>query len=240
LSDIPDNTDIVVLPEMFSSGFTQNPEPLYGNQATIEWMKAQATQHNIALVGSIACAVERSGDQQNNFVNRLLFVTPDSAGHGDGELHYYDKCHLFAMGGEHERYQAGKQRSVVAYKGWRFLLTVCYDLRFPVFCRNRNDYDVMLCVANWPQSRRHVWRTLLQARAIENQAYVLGVNRVGKDGNGLAYSGDSMVVNFWGDIVADGPQGKEQILNATLDSDTLLAARKSFPVGNDADAFELT
>ncbi|MFT5118931.1 MAG: omega-amidase, partial [Kiritimatiellia bacterium] len=175
-----------------------------------------------------------------NFVNRLFFVTPGSDGDGDGELHYYDKCHLFAMGGEHERYQPGKQRSVVNYKGWRFLLTVCYDLRFPVFCRNRNDYDVMLCVANWPQSRRHPWRTLLQARAIENQAYVLGVNRVGKDGNGLEYSGDSMAVNFWGEIVADGPQGKEQLLNATLDRETLLAARKSFPVANDADAFELT
>ncbi len=230
---ISDKTDIIVLPEMFTSGFTQNPEPLYGNQSTIQWMKEQASDYRAAVVGSIACEISATEKSPNEFVNRLLFITPE------GQVFHYDKCHLFQMGGEHKRYTAGSERRVIDYKGWRILLTICYDLRFPVFCRNGSDYDMMLCVANWPESRRQPWRSLLQARAIENQSYVVGVNRVGTDGNGLQYSGDSMIVDFWGKILSDAPVGQECLLSTTLSKDTLLLARKSFPVLKDADSFKL-
>jgi omega-amidase len=231
LESIPAHTDIVVLPEMFTSGFTEKPELIAGDQKTITWMKAQASVHQTALVGSIACEIEQNGETY--FVNRLLFVTPS------GEVFHYDKCHLFQMGGEHERYQPGDKRQIVDYKGWKLLLTVCYDLRFPVFCRNKGDYDAMICVANWPAVRRHPWRTLLQARAIENQVYVLGVNRVGKDGKGLVYNGDSMAVDFQGEILVDGEDGCESVLAATLSMPLLQCARQQFPVWQDADNFHL-
>jgi predicted amidohydrolase len=228
------NTDLIVLPEMFTSGFTQYPEPLLGHQDTITWMQQQAKYYNAAVTGSIACEVDASATEASRrYVNRMLFVTPN------GEITFYDKRHLFTMAGEHERYHAGNERCVVNYRGWRLLLTICYDLRFPVFCRNRHDYDAMLCVANWPQVRRHPWRTLLQARAIENQAYVIGVNRVGTDGNGLRYNGDSMAVDFLGQPMVDGGQGGEQVLGATFNKEQLLAERASFPVLADADTFKL-
>lgn len=242
LSYIPEQTDIVVLPEMFTSGFTQNPEPVSGHQVTVEWMRQQAALYNVAIVGSIACEMDTPADEvkshiadsaSTRFLNRLYFVTPD------GEEYHYDKRHLFTMGDEHKRYQAGNERCIVVYKGWRVLLTVCYDLRFPVFCRNQQEYDAMLCVANWPVSRRHPWRTLLQARAIENQAYVLGVNRVGVDGNGLDYNGDSLIVDAIGHIMADGGDGQEQCLHAVLSKAYLYELSASFPVLKDADLFEL-
>lgn len=217
---------------MFTSGFTQHPEAALGDESTLQWMQAEASKYNAAVTGSIAYDIEPI-DGGPQFVNRMLFVTPN------GEVTFYDKCHLFKMGGEHERYQAGDTRTVVAYRGWRILLTICYDLRFPVFCRNRNDYDAMLCVANWPNVRRHPWRTLLQARAIENQAYVIGVNRVGIDGNGLEYTGDSIAADFAGEIIADGAEGGEQLLQATLNKASLETARNAFPVGDDADLFTL-
>jgi predicted amidohydrolase len=228
--------DLIVLPEMFTSGFTQYPESLLTEDSetlsTLDWLKAQAAQYQAAITGSIACHHPTS-PAPPHYVNRLLFVTPE------GHVSYYDKTHLFTMGGEHERYQAGSTRCIVRYRGWRILLIICYDLRFPVFCRNTQDYDIMLCVANWPQVRRHPWRTLLQARAIENQAYVIGANRVGTDGNGLAYSGDSMVVDYVGQIKVDGHQGHEQVLQTTLHAESLASIRATFPVMDDADAFTL-
>lgn len=230
----PATTDMVVLPEMFTSGFTDTPEPLYGDQQTIRWMCEQASLYDIAIVGSIACEVPvDSSEDSPRYVNRLLFVTPE------GVEATYDKCHLFQMGGEHKRYRAGSERCIIDYKGWRLLLTICYDLRFPVFCRNQQDYDAMICVANWPKPRRHAWRTLLQARAIENQAYVLGVNRVGIDGKGLEYQGDSMIVDMLGELLADGAQGDQTILNAELSMEKLNQLRDSFPVWKDADSFQL-
>ena len=253
MMQITDDTDLVVLPEMFTSGFTQKPESVASGQQAITWMKEQAKLHNVALTGSVACHVDRNdegsmdngvvdesvkGDAAPYFVNRLLFITPA------GDVTHYDKSHLFQMGGEHKRYKAGDKRCVVTYKSWRLLLTVCYDLRFPVFCRNqqedcRQEYDAMLCVANWPAVRRHPWRTLLQARAIENQAYVVGVNRVGVDGNGLLYNGDSIAVNFQGDILVDGKEGNESVLMTTLSMPLLQDARQKFPVWQDADRFTL-
>jgi len=235
LQDLPSTTDIVVLPEMFTSGFIEKPEPLfcssYNNHSAIRWMCEQASLFDIAIVGSVAC--ELPSESSTSYVNRLLFVTPD------GLKATYDKCHLFSMGGEHKRYQAGAERSIVSYKGWRFLLTICYDIRFPVFCRNQNDYDLILCVANWPKPRRHAWRTLLQARAIENQAYVVGVNRVGVDGKGLVYSGDSMIVDYYGNPQVDGHNEKESILSAELSMRDQCDFRDSFPVWRDADSFKL-
>ncbi len=236
LTTIPSATDLIVLPEMFTSGFTQQPEPLYGDQKAIRWMKEHAKAHHAAITGSVACEIETT--EKNGcapvFVNRLFFVFPN------GDVCHYDKCHLFQMGGEHKRYQAGKERCIVNYKGWHILLSICYDLRFPVFCRQQsNDYELMLCVANWPQSRQHPWRVLLQARAIENQAYVLGVNRVGVDGNGLEYNGDSMAIDCYGNILADGGCGSEQVLTTVLKKGALERARNAFPVLNDADSFKL-
>ncbi|MGS2718239.1 amidohydrolase [Eionea flava] len=228
---VPQNTHLIVLPEMFTSGFTQKPESVdsCGNDGNaLQWMKRLAKHHDAAITGSVAYPIKNG-----NFVNRLLFVTPE------GQVSYYDKRHLFAVAGEHKRYTAGTERRIIDYKGWRLLLSICYDLRFPVFCRNQQDYDAMICVANWPASRRHAWRTLLQARAIENQAYVIGSNRVGKDGNGLVYNGDSMLVDYQGHLLADGGDGHECILSSQWSMDHLELARQNFPVAQDADAFDL-
>lgn len=228
-------TDLVVLPEMFTSGFTIHPEVAGGSSETAEWLLGQARYLNAAVTGSVACKLDVDGrqhiDKTSPFVNRLLFATPA------GELFHYDKVHLFRMGDEHKRYQAGNERCIIEFKGWRLLLTVCYDLRFPVFCRNKGDYDVMLCVANWPESRRQHWRTLLEARAIENQAYVIGVNRIGHDGKGLTYSGDSMVIDFLGNKLID--QAGEWVEACSLNKKQLLDYRQQFPAWQDADEFTL-
>lgn len=229
IQSVHENTDLIVLPEMFTSGFTQKPESTSRGDQAVSWMKDIAQQYQAAVVGSVAYQQD-----QNQFVNRLFFVIPD------GDVVFYDKVHLFTMAGEHKRYLPGRNRRVVNYKGWRLLLTICYDLRFPVFCRNQADYDAMLCVANWPATRKQAWRTLLQARAIENQAYVVGVNRVGEDGNGLIYNGDSMVIDYQGVALADGYEGKENVLQAQLSATALIRARQEFPVAQDADAFTLT
>ena len=229
LQSLAGQTDLVVLPEMFTSGFTIHPEGLYNESATADWLLLQAQTLNIAITGSIATAIDVADETKPNFANRLLFATPE------GELFHYDKVHLFRMGDEHLRYQPGKERVVLEYNGWRLLLTVCYDLRFPVFCRNRQDYDAMICVANWPDSRRLHWRTLLQARAIENQAYVVGVNRVGKDGQGLSYSGDSLAINYLGDLLIDEPGEWERTM--IFNRNALEAYKKKFPAWRDADEF---
>jgi predicted amidohydrolase len=226
-SDTP--TDLVVLPEMFTTGFSMNAlanaEPPGG--VTEQWMATLARQYDCAMAGSIAV----SGPAGKVF-NRMLFVTPDSTA-------CYDKRHLFRMAGEHKRYCEGHDRVVVAWRGWRILLQVCYDLRFPVFSRNRGDYDLALYVANWPDSRRLHWRSLLVARAIENQACVVGVNRVGEDANGLGYSGDSLVVNADGTLQADLRDHRE-LRTVTLSAQQLRTYRDRFPFAADADSFTLS
>ncbi|MBV0934459.1 amidohydrolase [Marinobacterium weihaiense] len=229
LAPLAGQTDLIVLPEMFTTGFTMSPadlaEPMPG--PTLAWMQQQARELGAALCGSVV--IEDEG-----YRNRLLFVTPE------GEVHHYDKHHLFRMANEHEYYVAGQTRLVIEYKGWRILPQICYDLRFPVWCRNRDDYDLLLCVANWPAPRRHPWRTLLLARAIENQCYVAGVNRVGEDGKGLDYSGDSLLVDFKGQALLDGPAGEPFIKTGLLNGEDLKQFRSKFPSWQDADAFELT
>ncbi|MDX1678133.1 amidohydrolase [Arsukibacterium sp.] len=223
-------TDLVVLPEMFTTGFSMQSaeiaevEPGPG----LRWLTEQAKALNAALTGSLAVKTAADG-----YVNRLYFVTPD------GIVSYYDKKHLFRMAGEQHAYQAGQQRVIVRWLGLRFCLQVCYDLRFPVFSRNRNDYDVLIYVANWPAARRHAWSSLLLARAIENQAYVLGVNRVGQDGNDIHYSGDSMVVDYQGGVVASLAKADAGVLTATLDGSALAQYRQAFPAHLDADHFTL-
>lgn len=229
-------TDLIVLPEMFTSGFTIEPEQMHDQEGIVTWLKDQSRYLGAAITGSVACDVSDSNksavdasDSKPQFVNRMLFVTPE------GDVMHYDKTHLFQMADEHKRYRAGNKRCIITYKGWRILLTVCYDLRFPVFCRNRNDYDLMLCVANWPSARAYHWRSLLVARAIENQAYVVGVNRVGTDGKGLEYTGDSLVVDHLGQLLVDKPG--EWMETLALDSAELCNYRERFPAWQDADDF---
>ena len=229
LKPLANHTDLIVLPEMFTTGFMMQPEA-YAEAfegETLTWLIQEARQLNAAIAGSVAMKVAQG------FVNRLLFVTPE------GDVHYYDKRHLFRMGNEQQHYQAGTERKVFNYRGWRIFPQVCYDLRFPVFMRNHNDYDLAIVVANWPAARRLVWRTLLQARAIENQSYVVGVNRVGKDGNGLEYSGDSLAINFRGEMMIDQSIGEAFMETTRLDLATLQAFREQFPAWQDSDTFEL-
>ena len=224
----PDRPDIVVLPETFASGFTQHPEQCSETMSgdAVNWMTGMAQQLGTAVCGSLAIKASEG------YYNRFLFVTKD------GVLAHYDKKHLFTLAGEHHRYQPGQERVVFEYRGWRICPQVCYDLRFPVFSRCRNDYDLLIYVANWPSPRRAAWTRLLKARAIENQCYVAAVNRVGTDGNGWAYPGESVLLDFMGDSLLDlGDQ--EATGTATVDLDQQQQFRTRFAFWQDADAFEL-
>lgn len=219
---------LAVLPETFTTGFLGDAElPEEGMDGpTVAWMKELAARRGCALAGSAVIV-----DQGHRY-NRLLFVTPD------GAVRHYDKRHLFAYGGEDRRYTAGTQRVNVDYLGWRINLQVCYDLRFPAWCRYRGDYDLMLLVANWPTARAAHWSSLLEARAIENQSWVVGVNRVGEDGNGMQYPGRSVVHDPMGQRVAD-LGGTEGCQLAELDLDRVARVRSEFPFQADADRFTL-
>ena len=216
--------DLYVLPEMFSTGFCTDPAGIAEGLElrSLEWMKAKAARADAAIAGSIA--VEDNG----KYYNRFYFVKPD------GNVEWYDKKHLFTYGGEHERFTAGSERVVVEFRGVRFLLEVCYDLRFPIWSRNRGDYDMILYVASWPTVRVNAWKSLLVARAIENQCYVAGVNRVGSDPSN-EYSGGSMVIDPYGKIIASCEDDVEMTAEAYVDKDMLEAFRQKFPVLNDSD-----
>lgn len=217
-------SDLYVLPEMFSTGF--NGECEKEPSGTLEAMKETAAEMDCAVAGSVALEL-RGGER----VNRFFFVTPSGVRH-------YDKRHLFTYSGEHKRFSSGSGRVIVEWRGFRMLLVVCYDLRFPLWCRNRGDYDVMLCVASWPDSRRFAWDTLLRARAIENQCYVAAVNRVGLDPSAL-YDGGSVILDPLGKNVASCADSVEQVAEGVLDLDFLERCRRDFPVLNDADDFLL-
>jgi len=223
-------TDLVILPEMFTTGFTMEPEKLAEphDGKTAQWLRQQAAELGAAIVGSV---VIQDGA---GYRNRLYFTTPE------GEQHCYDKRHLFRMGGEHNHYEAGRERVILNYRGWRIMPQICYDLRFPAFSRNHNEYDLLLYVANWPKPRRNPWRTLLQARAIENLCFVAGVNRVGTDGTGLEYSGDSLLVDFKGELMIDGEPDQPFTQTSTLSKTALAEFREKFPAWMDADDFTLT
>ena len=222
--DAQPGSDLYVLPEMFSTGFCTLPEGIAEEAGgpALQWMKAKAVQTGAAIAGSVA--VHEGG----RHYNRFYFVKPD------GTVAQYDKKHLFTYGGEHEHFTAGDKRVVVEHKGVRILLEVCYDLRFPVWTRNHGDYDMILYVASWPTVRVEAWKALLAARAIENQCYVAGVNRVGNDPTN-EYSGGSMVIDPYGKIVASCDDGVEMAASADIDMDMLEAFRVKFPVLNDSD-----
>lgn len=219
--------DLYVLPEMFATGFvTDNTVDVQSGRKAVQWMVQKAANIHAAMAGSLAW--EENGKR----FNRFFFIKPDG-----GQV-TYDKRHLFAYGGESLYYTAGEQRVIAVYKGMRFLLQICYDLRFPVFSRNKNDYDAILYVANWPASRSEVWKTLLRARAIENQSYVVGVNRTGSDSN-CAYSGCSTVIDPYGNTLAQCPPDEEDITSADINPECLEHFRNKFRAWADADQFEL-
>lgn len=231
LEEIIETTDIIVLPEMFTTGFTMNPELLAEDHGGIglQWMQQKASEKNSVLVGSI------SVKENNHYYNRLYWVKPD------GTYEYYDKRHLFQMGNEHEYYKAGHKKIIIEYKGWKICPLICYDLRFPVWSRNKkeNAFDVLIYVANWPEVRSYPWKQLLIARAIENQCYVIGVNRIGDDGNSIKHSGDSSVINPRGELISTTIANSDNTETVSLSLSYLQEFKKVFPVLLDADEFSL-
>lgn len=230
--------DVFILPEMFSTGFTMNAaafaEPQHG--PTFQWMLEQARLKNAAITGSLIA------EENGQYYNRLVWVNPD------GTSYAYNKRHLFRMAGEDKHYSPGDTRLIIDFREWKICLMVCYDLRFPVWCRNRfkevngemhAEYDAMIFVANWPERRNFAWKTLLAARAIENLAYVVGVNRTGNDGNFVYHSGDTSIFNYKGEIVKQGIISAEEIIATPLSMQDLVQFRKSFPAGLDADDFSI-
>lgn len=229
IKSLPDKQKIVFLPEMFATGFSMNTalaEPMGG--FIVSWMKDLSVSAGKIICGSVM--VRENGD----IFNRLIWMQPN------GSSYHYDKRHLFAFGNEDRFFSSGQKRLVVQVNGWRISLLICYDLRFPVWCRQQQEkYDVLAFVANWPEKRIHAWRTLLQARAIENQCYVIGVNRIGNDGNGILHSGNSLIVDPLGRIVCQAEEGRESLLQWDLEPDVLQEARTHFPFLEDADPFLL-
>ena len=239
--NIKEKTEIVVLPEMFSTGFSMRPENLAETMEgeTVQWMKRISAEKKVILTGSIIIAdnglVSSSG--LTNYYNRLIWMLPN------GQYGIYDKRHRFAYAGEDEQFRPGTKRLIASVKGWKINLLVCYDLRFPVWARQQPqpeslEYDVLIYVANWPDKRIHAWKTLLQARAIENQCFVVGVNRVGDDGNNIHYSGESMIVDPMGEVLYTKKE-EDDIFTITLDKDHLNSVREKFPFWKDADRFQV-
>ncbi|AWI27179.1 amidohydrolase [Flavobacterium pallidum] len=228
INSITENVDLIVLPEMFSTGFSMQPKPIAETMAgeTALWMKSLAETKNAAITGSIVIS------ENGHFYNRLLFVLPS------GEIHHYDKRHLFSLAGEHETYSKGQQRLVVDFRGFKICPLICYDLRFPVFSRNTEHFDVLLYVANWPKPRITAWDALLKARAIENMCYVIGVNRVGEDVNAHQYTGHSQVLDFLGNVLTEIAE-KETVLIADLQKGPLLETRSKLSFLEDRDNFEV-
>jgi omega-amidase len=228
INSIQEQTDIILLPEMFSTGFTMEPAAVAETMdaETVKWMKRMAAAKNCAVAGSVV--IEENG----NYYNRFLFVLPD------GEIKTYDKRHLFSLAGEARAYTKGVDRLIIDYRGWKICPLVCYDLRFPVFSRNTEDFDLLLYAANWPQPRILAWNTLLKARAIENMCYVAGVSRVGQDNNGHNYPGHSQVVDCLGaNVVA--PSENEGVFTVKLDKESMQETRKKFDFLSDRDSFSL-
>ena len=228
--DLTGKSDLVILPETFNTGFSNRAselaEPMDG--PTVEWMVKLSEQSGLAIGGSLLVR------DKDFIINRFVFVNPQ------GERCCYDKRHLFSIGGESDLLKTGSRRVTVNYLGWKITLYICYDLRFPVWCRNTDDTDLMIFTANWPHSRREVWNILLKARAIENQVYVAGVNRIGTDGNGLTYMGDSQLINARGEALQSEEQPTNGWLSYRISKKELTDFRERFPVLKDADRFLIT
>lgn len=229
IHQINEPVDLIVLPEMFTTGFSMHPQKIGDTMhgETIAWMRKTASEKNAAIAGSVIIF------ENNNFYNRFLFVHPS------GEINFYDKRHLFTLAGEDKVYVAGKEKLIVEYKGWKICPLVCYDLRFPVWARNAEDYDLLIYVANWPKIRIAAWDTLLKARAIENMCYTIGVNRVGVDTNNYEYSGHSAAFNCLGEQVAETKENTEETVVFTLDKNLSSEIRNKLGFLNDRDTFEI-
>lgn len=229
IKSVTEPTDLFILPELFTTGFTMNvssfAEGMSGN--SVKWMSNIARSLKVYLTGSLLI------NEQGRYYNRLLWMKPT------GQYFTYDKRHLFRMGEEHLHYSAGESKLIVELHRWKIRPLICYDLRFPVWSRNLSDYDLLIYVANWPSSRRTAWETLLKARAIENQCYVIGLNRIGKDGMGITYSGDSQVIDFKGNILKLLRANTKTTETVRLNLQELREFRKKFPVYLDADKFEI-
>jgi len=254
-------TDVIVLPEMFNTGFSMESEKLAESMdgKTVKWMLTQAKKTNAAVTGSLIIKVVPFDSAQGTtlYYNRLIWVQPD------GKLQTYDKRHLFRMANEHESFSAGTERLIVNYKGWRICPMICYDLRFPVWTRNKqlsvdscqlsenkqqttnnkqqnsNVYDILIYMANWPEARKIHWSKLLEARAIENQCYVVGVNRTGEDGNEFSYTGNSAIINFMGEMITATKEKISSTETSSLSLTELNAWRDKFPLSLDGDEFEI-
>lgn len=226
ISQVESKQDLIVLPEMFSTGFSMKPDTFAETMdgESVAWMKDQAANANCVVTGSLIIK------ESDSYYNRLVWMRPD------GSFDHYDKRHLFRLANEQNHYVAGQERKIVVLNGWRINLNVCYDLRFPVWSRNRNDYDILLNVANWPAKRSHAWKTLLRARAVENMCYAVGLNRVGDDGNGFFHSGDSAVIHPDGTALI-ACSVREKILYTTLIKEELDSFRERFQFYKDADDF---
>ncbi|MBP9579167.1 MAG: amidohydrolase [Parabacteroides sp.] len=230
LRRISGKTDLAVLPETFSTGFTMNVEPLADevDGITVNTIKKWAADYKMAVAGSFIAK------DNGKYYNRAFFIT------SEGDSLFYDKRHLFQMGHEDQYFTAGDKRLVVSYRGWNICLLVCYDLRFPVWSRNvNNEYDLLIYCANWPEARKKVWKILLQARAIENMSYVCGVNRVGIDGKGFTYRGDSLIISPKGKKLADAGKREEVTRTVSLSMDEVSELRSKFPAWKDADDFTI-
>lgn len=229
IKQINNDVDLIVLPEMFTTGFSMNASKLAEevNGTTVNWMKDVAKTKNSAVVGSVIIT------EENQYYNRLFFVFPS------GEFEYYDKKHTFTLAKEHETYSSGTEKLLVEYKGWKICPLICYDLRFPVWARNVEDYDLLLYVASWPEKRISAWDALLKARAIENMSYTIGVNRIGKDGNDYAYVGHSIIVDCLGEALSKEKNETAEIISVQINKNTQEEVRNKLGFLKDRDIFEL-
>ncbi|QXP71937.1 nitrilase family protein [Polaribacter sp. R2A056_3_33] len=223
------NTDLVVLPEMFTTGFTMKPENVAEKMdgKSVSWMLKMAKEKNLAICGSLVIS------EKGNFYNRLVFVLPS------GKIEIYDKKHSFTLAGEDKVYTSGSEKLIVNYKGWKICPLICYDLRFPVWARNTENYDLLIFMANWPTIRIKAWKTLLKARAIENMSYVIGVNRTGKDANNYQYTGNSLLIDYLGEESSNLKKNEVGIIKATLFKDKQTRSREKLGFLIDMDAFKI-
>lgn len=229
LEEISLDVNLMVLPEMFSTGFSMKPERCSETMdgLSVTWMKEAAAERNLAIMGSLII------EENNNYYNRLIFVRPN------GSLEYYNKRHLFSLAGEDKIFTSGKEKVIVDYLGWKICPMICYDLRFPVWSRNNSEYDLLIYVANWPKPRTVAWDTLLKARAIENLSYTLGVNRIGTDANNLEYIGHTQVIDPLGVVLTSSKEGERCIVETLIHKSKLLEIREKFQFLNDKDSFSI-
>ena len=229
INSLPENVDLIVLPEMFTTGFTMNPEKVAEKMdgISVSWMLKIAAEKQIAITGSLVIS------DGANYYNRLIFVHPS------GKIETYNKRHSFTLAGEHKVYTSGKEKLIVTYKGWRICPLICYDLRFPVWARNIENYDLLIFMANWPITRIKAWETLLKARAIENMSYVVGVNRTGKDANNYEYSGNSLAIDYLGEELSSLAKNEVGIISAIINKKNQAKVREALGFLNDMDSFHI-